>query len=112
MTPSYEDLASMIDHSLLHPTLTDADLQAGCALAARYRVASVCIKPYAVAQAVEWLEGTGVAVGTVVGFPHGSCPVAPCSFCSFLRWRRARRGSVTFARSNWGTHPWWRRWTS
>lgn len=62
----------MIDHSLLHPTLTDADLQAGCALAARYRVASVCIKPYAVAQAVEWLEGSGVAVGTVVGFPHGS----------------------------------------
>jgi deoxyribose-phosphate aldolase len=72
MTPSYEDLASMIDHSLLHPTLTDAELKAGCELAARYAVASVCIKPYAVAQAVEWLEGSGVAVGTVVGFPHGS----------------------------------------
>ena len=61
--PTYDELASMIDHSLLHPTLTDAELRAGCELAARYRVASVCIKPYAVAQAVEWLEGSGVAVG-------------------------------------------------
>lgn len=70
--PTYDELASMIDHSLLHPTLTDAELRAGCELAARYRVASVCIKPYAVAEAAEWLEGSGVAVGTVVGFPHGS----------------------------------------
>lgn len=62
----------MIDHSLLHPTLTDAELKAGCELAARHGVASVCIKPYAVPQAVEWLAGSGVAVGTVVGFPHGS----------------------------------------
>jgi len=71
MKPTYEDLAGMIDHSLLHPTLTDADLKAGCDVAARYRVASVCIKPHAVPQAVEWLAGSGVAVGTVVGFPHG-----------------------------------------
>ncbi len=69
---SYEDLAGMIDHSLLHPTMTDADLQAGCAIAAKYRVASVCIKPYAVKQAVEWLRGTGVKVGAVIGFPHGN----------------------------------------
>ena len=69
---SYEDLAGMIDHSLLHPTMTDADLQAGCELAARYQVASVCIKPYAVAQAVEWLRGSGVKVGAVIGFPHGN----------------------------------------
>jgi len=61
----------MIDHSLLQPVLTDADLEAGCRLAAEYKVASVCIKPYAVAQAAEWLAGTGVAVGTVIGFPHG-----------------------------------------
>lgn len=73
MKYSYEDLAGMIDHSLLHPTMTDADLQAGCELAARYRVASVCIKPYAVAAAAEWLRGSGVKVGAVVGFPHGNC---------------------------------------
>ena len=69
---SYEDLAQMIDHSLLHPTMTDHELEEGCQLAAKYRVASVCIKPYAVKRAAELLKGTGVRVGTVVGFPHGS----------------------------------------
>ncbi len=62
----------MIDHSLLHPTLTDTELDEGCRLAARYRVASVCIKPYAVKRAAELLRGTEVRVGCVVGFPHGS----------------------------------------
>ena len=71
MKYSYEDLAGMIDHSLLHPTLTDHELDEGCRLAAQYGVASVCIKPYAVQRAVELLRGTGVKVGTVVGFPHG-----------------------------------------
>lgn len=72
MKYSYSDLAKMIDHSLLHPTMTDADLKAGCELAAKYQVASVCIKPYAVKQAVEWLRGSGVLVGCVIGFPHGN----------------------------------------
>jgi deoxyribose-phosphate aldolase len=68
-------LAKMIDHSLLHPTMTDKDLEDGCALAAQYGVASVCIKPYYVARAAEILRGTGVLVGTVIGFPHGSATV-------------------------------------
>jgi deoxyribose-phosphate aldolase len=72
MKYSYSDLSKMIDHSLLHPTMTDADLEAGCKLAAQYDVASVCIKPYAVKQAVEWLRGTNVKVGAVIGFPHGN----------------------------------------
>lgn len=72
MKLTYQDLAGMIDHSLLHPTMTDADLAAGCAIAAKYEAASVCIKPYAVKQAVELLAGTKVKVGCVVGFPHGS----------------------------------------
>src|SRR5207249_6783872 len=72
MKYSYGDLAGMIDHSLLHPTMTDAELKAGCEIAARYKVASVCIKPYAVKQAVEWLRGSGVKVGAVIGFPHGN----------------------------------------
>ena len=71
MKYSYEELAGMIDHSLLHPTMTDRELTAGCRVAAKYRVASVCIKPYAVKAAVDLLRGTGVAVGAVVGFPHG-----------------------------------------
>jgi deoxyribose-phosphate aldolase len=66
------DLAKMIDHSLLHPTMTEKELTDGCRLAASYQVASVCIKPYAVPLALRLLAGSGVAVGTVIGFPHGS----------------------------------------
>ena len=61
---TYEAIARRIDHSLLGPTLTDADLEAGCRLAAEYQVASVCVKPYAVALARRILDGSGVAVGT------------------------------------------------
>jgi deoxyribose-phosphate aldolase len=72
MKYSYSELAQMIDHSLLHPTMTDQDLEDGCRLAAKCGVASVCIKPYAVKRAAELLKGTGVKVGAVVGFPHGN----------------------------------------
>jgi len=68
---TYETIAKRIDHSLLGPTLTEAELEEGCRVAAKYRVASVCIKPFAVAQAARWLRDTEVAVGTTVGFPHG-----------------------------------------
>jgi deoxyribose-phosphate aldolase len=72
MKYTYEELAKMIDHSLLHPTMTDRDLDEGCKIAAKYGVASVCIKPYAVKRAAELLRGTGVLVGAVIGFPHGN----------------------------------------
>jgi deoxyribose-phosphate aldolase len=68
---TYSDIAKMLDHSLLQPTLTDAELEKGCLLAKAYAVASVCIKPYAVAMAKRLLDRSGVAVGTVIGFPHG-----------------------------------------
>jgi len=71
MKYTYDELARMIDHSLLHPTMTDQDLETGCKIAAKYRVASVCIKPYAVKRAAQLLQGSGVKVGAVVGFPHG-----------------------------------------
>ncbi len=71
MLLTYETIAKRIDHSLLGPTLSRAELEAGCRLAADYGVASVCIKPYAVSLAKTILEGTGVAVGTTIGFPHG-----------------------------------------
>ncbi|MEV0403649.1 deoxyribose-phosphate aldolase [Actinoallomurus sp. NPDC050550] len=70
--PAVEHVAKMIDHSLLRPDLTTDDVRAGCALAARYDVASVCVRPADVPLAVRALGGTGVAVGTVVAFPHGS----------------------------------------
>jgi deoxyribose-phosphate aldolase len=72
MNYTVHDLAKMIDHSLLHPTMTDKDLKTGCAIAAQYDVASVCIKPYAVKDAAKWLAGSEVLVGTVIGFPHGN----------------------------------------
>jgi deoxyribose-phosphate aldolase len=72
MKYTYEQLAKMIDHSLLHPTMTDQELDDGCRLAAKYGAASVCIKPYAVKRAAELLKGTGVLVGAVIGFPHGN----------------------------------------
>ncbi|HEY3864012.1 MAG TPA: deoxyribose-phosphate aldolase [Verrucomicrobiae bacterium] len=72
MKYTYEQLAKMLDHSLLHPTMTDQELEDGCKVAAKYGAASVCIKPYAVKRAVELLKGTGVLVGCVIGFPHGS----------------------------------------
>ena len=70
--PTVKELAKMIDHSLLHPTMTDSDLKRECDVAKTYDVASVCIKPYAVKQAVKWLKGTDVEVGAVIGFPHGN----------------------------------------
>lgn len=71
MQLTYEFIAKRIDHSLLGPTLSDSDLEAGCRVAAAYNVASVCIKPYAVRLAKRLLMGTDVKVGTTIGFPHG-----------------------------------------
>ena len=68
---TYQQIAKMIDHSLLQQQLTDAELEQGCRLAREYDVASVCIKPYAVAHARELLAGSTVVVGTTIGFPHG-----------------------------------------
>lgn len=67
-----EELAKMIDHSILHPTMTDNDLLRECEVALKYNVASVCVKPYAVKQAAEILKGSDVLVGCVIGFPHGN----------------------------------------
>ncbi len=66
------ELAKMIDHSILGPTLTDADLESHCKIALEYNVASVCVKPYAVKKAAELLIGSDVRVGCVIGFPHGN----------------------------------------
>jgi len=66
------DIAKTIDHSLLRPELDDAFVEDGCRLAARYDVASVCVRPADVLRARAILAGTDVAVGTTIGFPHGN----------------------------------------
>jgi len=71
-TITVERVAKTIDHSLLKPELTVAEVVAGCELAARYDVASVCCRPIDVERCRDALAGTGVLVGTVVGFPHGA----------------------------------------
>lgn len=72
----YLRCAGTIDHSLLRPELTLEEVRSGCELAAKYQVASVCVRPADVPLAVQILRGGPVAVGTVVGFPHGGATTA------------------------------------
>jgi deoxyribose-phosphate aldolase len=69
-------ITSLIDHALLHPALSDDEVRRGCSLADEHVVASVCVKPCHVVMASELLADSPVAVGTVVGFPHGSSCIA------------------------------------
>jgi deoxyribose-phosphate aldolase len=71
-TITYQQLAKVIDHSLLRPELTEEDVIAGCELAHKYHVATVCVKPCHVQLAARVLKNSDVIVSTVVGFPHGS----------------------------------------
>jgi len=71
-TITYQQLAKVIDHSLLRPELTEAEVIAGCELAAKYHTATVCVKPCHAKLAKQLLKGSDVVVSTVVGFPHGS----------------------------------------
>ncbi len=75
-TVTLKELAKMIDHSLLHPTMTDADIRAGCALSLEYDVATACVKPYSIPLAAEVLAGSDVKVCAVIGFPHGNSTTA------------------------------------
>lgn len=70
--PSLRDLAKMIDHSLLHPTMTDADIRKGCEICRKYDIAAACIKPYSIPMVRELLAGSDVGVCAVIAFPHGN----------------------------------------
>lgn len=71
MSYSYSDLAKMIDHSLLNPTMTVSDFENGIQLSLAYDVASVCIMPYYLKRCAELLKGSTVKASTTIGFPHG-----------------------------------------
>lgn len=71
MSYKYTDIAKMIDHSLLKPTLRVDELEAGCQLALEYDVASVCTLPYSLKRCAEILQGSTVKASTTIGFPHG-----------------------------------------
>lgn len=68
---TYDDISRMIDHSLLKPTLTFVDFEAGCRMAVVYKTGSVCIQPHYLKRCAEILKGSGVKASTVIGFPHG-----------------------------------------
>jgi len=72
MPGTIRDIAKVIDHSLLHPTMTDAKLRQECQFARDNNLVAVSIKPYAVTLACDILAGSETAVGAVVGFPHGN----------------------------------------
>jgi deoxyribose-phosphate aldolase len=74
------ELAKMIDHSILQPFYTDQDLVKQCEVAKKYNVASVCVKPYAVKKAADLLKDSDVAVGCVIGFPHGNSAISVKTF--------------------------------
>jgi deoxyribose-phosphate aldolase len=71
MDYTYQDIAKMIDHSLLNPTLAAEDLDKGIRIALHYDVASVCIVPYYLKRCAELLRGSTVKASTTIGFPHG-----------------------------------------
>lgn len=67
-------IARTIDHAVLHPAQTDADLREACRMGMALEVATICVKPYMVPLAAELLASAPVGVSTVIGFPHGSAP--------------------------------------
>lgn len=74
--PTVAEIAALIDHAILKPETTAATLAAELAIAARWTVFSVCVRPSDVAESVAALAGTGVLTGTVIGFPHGTTSTA------------------------------------
>ncbi len=69
-------IVALIDHAVLQPTQTDADMRAACRLCVEVGTASVCVKPSMVPLAAELLGGSRVVPSTVIGFPHGGTSTA------------------------------------
>lgn len=70
--PTVAEVAATIDHAILKPQMTREEVDAQLALAKEYNVFSVCVRPTDIWHARQYLKGTDVKVGTVVGFPHGA----------------------------------------
>jgi deoxyribose-phosphate aldolase len=76
ITVTLRQVAKMIDHSLLHPTMTDDDILEGLNISKKYNVATACIKPYLIPLAKKELQGSDVLICPVIGFPHGNSSTA------------------------------------
>ncbi len=71
MDYTYKQIAKMIDHSLLNPTMDVATLEKGIQVGLAYDVGSICIMPYYLKRCAELLAGSTIKAGTTIGFPHG-----------------------------------------
>jgi deoxyribose-phosphate aldolase len=71
-TATAHDWASLIDHTLLKPEASEADIKKLCNEAIQFGFASVCVNPAWVKRAAEFLKGSSVPVCTVIGFPLGA----------------------------------------
>jgi len=60
-----------MEHPVLRPELSEEEVQTGCEIARQYRIAAVTVRPSDADLAVEWMKGSGVAVASIVGYPHG-----------------------------------------
>jgi deoxyribose-phosphate aldolase len=69
---SYGDIAGMMEHPVLRPELSQEEVHTGCEIARQYSIAAVTVRPSDVDLAVDWMRGSGVAVASVVSYPHGS----------------------------------------
>lgn len=67
-----QDVANVIDHSLLQPDITVRELKEGCETAQKYHCVSVCVRPSDLEIAAKELKDTDILVTTVIGFPHGT----------------------------------------
>jgi deoxyribose-phosphate aldolase len=69
---TYDDIAQMIEHAILRPEHSEEEVRTACEIARHYRIAAVCVRPCDLDLAARWMEGSGVALATIVSFPHGS----------------------------------------
>jgi deoxyribose-phosphate aldolase len=91
MALQYRDVSKLLDHALLKPEASDSELEAGCALALQYDVASVCIVPHALERCAALLRGSSVEPSTTIGFPHG----AHCTRTKLIEAEQALRAGAT-----------------
>jgi deoxyribose-phosphate aldolase len=77
---SVSELASFIDHAVLKPDQTEADIREAASMCIDYGVASMCVRPCDIRLASALLDKSNVMVSCVLSFPHGADPIATKAF--------------------------------
>ncbi|MGI8744635.1 MAG: deoxyribose-phosphate aldolase [Bryobacteraceae bacterium] len=87
----YEDLAQMMEQSLVAPELSESDVAAGCELAKQYGIAAVLVRPSDLDLVVNWLRGSQVVLGAVIDAPYGYSTTAAKLFAARDALRRGAK---------------------